>query len=295
MGAHFLRQIVITRALGSNKVWVRSTHAGDFAFSALWVPNLFAGAVPASTLWNGDPWSNVLWHNDERESQKPCHGSVKKLAMTVVANRASPDHIRQFLCFFIFTRLPRTCICKASKETVHSPRIPTYSNPHRAAPKFIAKIKGTSLRTIITHNNSHVGFKRAEQGHGAADFSIVSNPSATTFSARNCKILNNKFWSLALRSQMSKHDVTYNPGFEGLDMTPSTCHIPTLNSTQFHPSLEQNHRQMETDLQYSSMIFHTENDSTGGKRLLIWGTIPLKWTQNKNRSMMFYVSFGGNV
>ena len=195
MGAHFLIQIVITRALGSNKVWVRSTHAGDFAFSALWVPNLFAGAVPASTLWNGDPWSNVLWHNDERESQKPCHGSVKKLAMTVVANRASPDHIRQFLCFFIFTRLPRTCICKASKETVHSPRIPTYSNPHRAAPKFIAKIKGTSLRTImlmkndpeVTHNNSHVGFKRAEQGHGAADFSIVSNPSATNFSARNCK------------------------------------------------------------------------------------------------------------
>ena len=241
--------------------------------------------------------------NDQRDSQKPCHGSVKKLAMTVVANRASPDHIRQFLCFFIFTRLPRTCICKASKETVQSPRIPTCSNPHRAAPKFITKIKGTSSRTRmlmkndpeVTHNNSHVGFKRAEQGHKAADFSIVSNPSATNFSARNCKNTQQQI----LESCIEKSDVKTR-----CDLQPrirrswhDTIHMPhsNLKFIQFHPSLEQNHRQMETDLQYSSMIFPTENDSTSGKRLLIWGTIPLKWTQNKNRSMTFYVFFEGNV
>jgi len=70
------------------------------------------------------------------------------------------------------------------------------------------------------------------QATGQQTLVLYQTPAQQIFQPGIAKILNNKFWSLALRSQMSKHDV-YNPGFEGLDMTPSTCHIPTLNSFNF--------------------------------------------------------------
>ena len=141
--------------------------------------------------------------------------------------------------FFKFTRLPRTCICKASRETVHSPRIPTYSNtrvfasaaeknPHRAAPKFIPKRKRTSSRTRmfmkndpeVTHNNSHVGPSVQNKATGQQTLVLYQTPAQQIFQRGIAKILNKKesciendvkTRCLQLRIWRSWHDTIHMP------------------------------------------------------------------------------------
>lgn len=113
---------------------------------------------------------------------------------------------RLFLCFFIFTRLPRTCICSRLKEKrsilpeslliqILGSSLRRPKTPPQSCPKIHTKNK-----TYIIEN--HNGYEERSGSHAQqfscrlqacrtrplhpADFSIVSNPSATNFPARNC-------------------------------------------------------------------------------------------------------------
>ena len=96
----------------------------------------------------------------------------------------------------------------------------------------------------VTHNNSHVGPSVQNKATGQQTLVLYQTPAQQIFQRGIANILNKKesciendvkTRCLQLRIWRSWHD---------------TIHMPhsNLKFIQFHPSLEQNHRQMETDL-----------------------------------------------